>query len=385
MRLAYVCADPGVPVFGRKGSSVHVRSVLAALARRGVEIELFAARLDGHPGPETPLRVVHRLPRPPKGDQAARESASRAANADLTAALEDRPPFDAVYERQSLWSWAGMEHAERHGVPGLLEVNAPLVDEQIAHRGLSDESAARRTTARALRAASAVLAVSEELAGRLSAEHDLRGRLHVVPNGVDPDRFEAPARPPGHPFTVGFVGTLKPWHGLPTLVDAFATLRERHPDARLLVVGDGPERDGLERDVARRGLGGAVELVGAVDTAAIPSLLARMDVGTVPYGGGPGCYFSPLKLFEYMAAGLAVAASDTGQVSTVIEHGRTGLLCPPGDPEALAGALCTLAGDGPLRDRLGRAAREQAVRRHGWNTVADRILAAAGEPAKVAV
>ncbi len=384
MRLAYVCADPGVPIFGRKGSSIHARSVLGALARRGVEIELFAARLDGHPGPDTPLRAVHRLPRPAKGDAAERERACQAANGNLAAALEDRPPFDAVYERQSLWSWAGMEHARRHGIPGLLEVNAPLLEEQARHRGLADEGAARAAAGRAFAAASAVLAVSDELARRLSAEHDLEGRLQVVPNGVDPARFDPAPPAPGRPFTVGFVGTLKPWHGLPALAAAFARLCERHPDARLLVVGDGPEREALEADLARRGLTGAAELVGAVEADAIPSLLARMDVGTVPYGGEAGCYFSPLKLFEYMAAGLAAAASDVGQVSTVIEHERTGLLCAPGDPEALAGALRRLAAHPALRARLGRAARAEAVRRHGWDSVAGRILAIAGEPARVA-
>src|SRR5207245_2286466 len=131
MRIAYVCADPGVPVFGRKGCSVHVQEMLRALQGHGAGVDLFAARVDAAPA----------------------------------------------------------------GVPGLLEVNAPLIEEQAAYRGLRDAAGADRVAARAFRAASVLLAVSAEVAAWLERRGVARGRVHVIPNGVDAERFRPDVRP----------------------------------------------------------------------------------------------------------------------------------------------------------------------------------------------
>src|SRR6059036_3786937 len=134
MRIAYISLDAGVPVFGRKGCSIHVQEVLRAVARRGFQLDLFAANCEGEC--PTGLETVQLRPilRPSKGDLASREQLSLASNADLRTALEDgrddspqRSRFDLVYERYSLWSYAGMEYARDMGVPGILEVNAPLI------------------------------------------------------------------------------------------------------------------------------------------------------------------------------------------------------------------------------------------------------------------
>lgn len=385
MRVAYVCADPGVPVFGSKGASIHVQEVLRALGRRGARLDLFATRLGGAAPPGLEQVTLHDLPTP-VGDGAARERAALAGNDALRAALEREGPFDLVYERHALWSFAAMEHARDAGVPGLLEVNAPLVEEQAAHRVLVDRAGAELAASRAFRAAAALLAVSGTLAARLEARPEARGRVHVVANGVDPDRFR-PGLPPTRPappgtFTVGFVGTLKPWHGVPILAEAFARLHRAHPDTRLLVVGEGPERGRLE--ALARELGRGVELTGPVSAGEVPGLLASMDAAVAPYPSLQDFYFSPLKLYEYMASGLPVVASRVGQVAEVLEHGVTALLCEPGDAAAAAAGLARLRGDGALRARLGHAAREAVLARHTWDHVARRALAIAGLPERVA-
>ncbi|MBA2442460.1 MAG: glycosyltransferase family 4 protein [Rubrobacter sp.] len=375
-RIAYVCMDPGVPVFGRKGNSIHVQEVVRALVRRGARVELFTPRPGGDPDPELAAVPVHRLPALPKGDLAAREGSALAANIELRAALEREGPFDAVYERYALWSFAGMEHALDAGVPGLLEVNAPLVEEQAAHRGLVDRAGAEDVAEKVFGAATLLFAVSGGVAEYLERYPAARGRVQVVPNGVDPGRFPEglePSRPSGT-FTVGFVGTLKPWHGLAELVEAFGRLHRRAPEARLLVVGDGPERAGLENELAARGLSGAAHLTGSVASAEVPGLLASMDVAVAPYPGERDFYFSPLKIYEYLAAGLPVVASRVGQLEDVIRDGENGLLCPAGDPGALAAALDELRRDRGLRSRLGRRGRETVLRDHTWDAVAQRIL-----------
>jgi glycosyltransferase involved in cell wall biosynthesis len=375
MRVAYICADPGVPVFGRKGSSVHVQSVVRALRRRGALVTLFAMRRDNDPPPDLADLAYHALRRPPKGELAAREAALLAANDELAAALHGAGPFDLVYERYSLWSYAGMEYAAATGVPGLLEVNAPLIEEQTRHRGLADRAGAELVARRCFGAAAALLPVSDQVAAYLRRFSEARGRVHVVPNGVDPERFTRRREPSGErPFTVGFVGTLKPWHGIDVLLEACALLRRELPELRLLLVGDGPEREALAAQAVALGLGEAARFTGAVAPETVPALMAEMDVGTAPYPEGEGCYFSPLKLFEYMAAELPVVASRAGQASEVIEHGRNGLLCAPGDAAALARALALLQADASLRAQLGAAARSDVLRHHTWDAVAGRIL-----------
>jgi glycosyltransferase involved in cell wall biosynthesis len=389
VRVAYVCADPGVPVYGTKGSSVHVQSVVRALLRRGAEVELLAARTGG-PAP-TALRgvPVHSLPRPANEDPALRERQAVAAGAELERALAALDPVDLVYERCSLWSIAALRHGRAAGVPTVLEVNAPLVDEQARHRVLIDRARAERIACEQAELADVLVAVSPGVAAHLRRRHPAAaGRVRVIGNGIDPARFpaallrerDAAARP----FTVGFLGTLKPWHALDALVDAFAVLCQHVPDARLLVVGDGPGRTGLEEHLAAIGVAGAAKLTGAVMPDAVPALLARMDVAVAPYPPLPDFYFSPLKVLEAMAAGLPVVASRIGDLDRLVADGRTGRLVTAGDPAALAGALRALAEHPDERARLGAAARRTVLSAHTWDTVVGRIISACGFDAEVA-
>src|SRR5262249_35131066 len=212
MRIAYVCMDRGVPVFGRKGCSIHVQEVVRAFGRLGHRVELFTARPEGEPPPGLEGVPVHGLPAAPAADPAARERADLAANDLLRAALRGAGPFDLVYERYSLWGFAGMEHARAEGVPGLLEANAPLIAEQAEHRTLVARGTAEAVAARVFGAATAVVAVSAEVASYLGGYPGTGGRVHVIPTGVDLARFPAdcppPDRRPGETFTVGFVGSL---------------------------------------------------------------------------------------------------------------------------------------------------------------------------------
>jgi len=378
MRIAYVCADPGVPVFGRKGCSVHVQEMLRALQGHGAGVDVFAARVDEVPpsGLES-LQVQHLTP-VGDGDPPSHAAAIAALNDELAALLDRAGPYDLVYERYSLWSFAAMEHAATAGVPGLLEVNAPLIEEQATYRGLRDAGGADRVAARAFRAASVLLAVSAEVAAWLERRGVARARVHVIPNGVDTERFRPDVRPaaPGRPgsFTVGFVGSMKPWHGLDVLVEAFARLHGRAPDARLLLVGDGPARAAVCADLSARGLAGVVHCTEAVAPLEVPGLLTSVDVAVAPYSHASGFYFSPLKVYEYMAAGRAVVASRVGQLEAVIRHDVNGLQCPPADAAALAAALERLRCEPAVRARLGRAARATVLRKHAWDAVAARAL-----------
>src|SRR5260221_1777623 len=237
VRIAYISSDGGVPVCGRTGCSIHAQEVLRAMAKRGAQVDLFAASLGGEPPPGLETVRSRPLPLAPKGDLAAREQFCLAANSDLRASLEKAGPFDLVYERYSLWSFAGMDYAQGAGTPGLLEVNAPLIEEQAEHRGLIDRAGAERVAEQAFVKAVALLAVSEEVAASLERFPGAHGKVRVVPDGVEPARFlgTVTAFRPTAPGTLtsGFVGTLKPWHGVEVLVEAFAKLHERSEERRV--------------------------------------------------------------------------------------------------------------------------------------------------------
>lgn len=385
MRIAYVCADPGVPVFGTKGASIHVQSVVRELDRRGHDVTLLARRRGGDPSAELSHVARHRLPATPTGVPGDRERALLASNAEVGRILAATGPHDLVYERYSLWSTAGIDHARRAGIPSVLEVNAPLVEEQERHRRLVHRDGALAVAAHVVGGATATIAVSEPVAAWARARTPDPGRVHIVPNGVDLHRITPPTTPndhrrdhdPARTFTVGFLGSLKPWHGLDVLVDAMARLRG---PGHLVLIGDGPQRADIEARAHRLGIGDRVHLVGAVAPDQVGARLQGLDVAVAPYPAGVDHYFSPLKVFEYLAAGRPVVASAVGQIPSLLTHDREALLVAPGDPDALAVALAALRDDPARRRRLGRAARRTAEDRHGWDRVVDRTLDAVGCP-----
>jgi glycosyltransferase involved in cell wall biosynthesis len=382
LRVAYVCADRGVPIFGWKGASVHVQEVVRAFRGVGACVEVFGVALGSEPPPDLIDIPVHGVSLPADAAPVDSEDAAVAANQPLADELERHGPFDLVYERYSLWSYAAIEYADSVSVPGVLEVNAPLIDEQARHRVLVNRRAAEEVAERVFGSATLLAAVSREIAAYLDRYSRARGRIHVIPNAVDPCRF-APREPlpvssAPPPFTVGFVGTLKPWHGVPVLIEAFTRLQALIPTARLVIVGDGPQRASLVQDVEHRGLTPHVQFVGAVPPADVPFYLRSLDVAAAPYPDYSDFYFSPLKVFEYMAAGLPIAASRIGQVNEVLRDNETALLFTPGDATELAAALARLGRDPDLRARLGTAARAVALREHTWQSVVIRVLDLAG-------
>jgi glycosyltransferase involved in cell wall biosynthesis len=367
MRVAYLSTDPGIAYGGTKGASVHLGELAAALAGEGAEVLVLVARIaPGAPEPP-PGVIVEPLPGPGKGASAAERVS---ADPDLQAWLErrlERFAAAALYERIALHSAAGSAAARRLRIPHLVELNAPLLEEAARYRTLPEPAVADLLERSVLRGADLVLAVSGPLARYARGRG--AGRVAVCPNGVDVDVFTPvptlPARPPSAVFT----GTLRPWLGVDVLADAWRMLGAGAPP--LTVVGDGPGRALLEAVGAR--------VTGALPHARVSAALAAADIGIAPYSAGAPAYFSPVKLFEYLAAGLAVVAADIPGVSEVVDR-RTAVLVPPGDPEALAGAGASLAADRRRLVRLGRAGRALALQ-HTWAHRARYVLDRAGATA----
>ncbi|MFC2596146.1 glycosyltransferase family 4 protein [Corynebacterium durum] len=366
MRIAYVCLDPGIPVFGTKGASVHIQEVVREYRRRGHDVTVYATRRGSDvPDDLAELRIVD-VPITTR-DEEERERAQQAASASVSDMVR-AGGYDLVYERYSLFSTVIAEC----GVPGILEVNAPLIDEQRTHRVLVDEQAADAALQEQVQAALATICVSDPVRDWVIARTE-GTRVFTVPNGVNVHRITPQPESPGAPV-VTFVGTLKPWHGVDVLLRARA---QAHKDWQLRIIGDGPMR--AELDDLARSLGIDMDFRGAVAPDAIPQHMAGTAIGVAPYPAmdtDSDQYFSPLKVYEYMAAGLPVVASRVGQLPEIM--GESAYLVPPSDPEALAEALDVLVANPVERARVGSDNRRQAEREHSWTGTVDHILAHAG-------
>lgn len=306
-RLAYICLDPGVPPFGGKGCSVHVQEVLRVFVGLGWKVQLYCCKVGSLAPSGLESVAVHELPDPKLATTAEREQALLALNAKVLNVLEANGPFDLIYERHALWSFAAAEYAERTHTPLLLEVNAPLMVEQASHRELIDRVGATRATRRIFEGASLVAAVSPEVAAYCTTHGATPERTVVSPNGVCCERFapRSALRTADQDFTIGFVGSLRPWHAVDDLVAAFAKLHLATPNVRLVIVGDGPGRVALGDQIAAlpAAVQAAIELVGHVAPAEVPHWLDRFNVAIAPYAADEECYFSPLKIYEYLASG----------------------------------------------------------------------------------
>jgi glycosyltransferase involved in cell wall biosynthesis len=368
VNVLYVCADRGIPLLGGKGASVHVRAITSAMQALGHDVTLAVRRLDsGNSAPR-----IHRIEQL-SGD------AERAARqlADLIA----HERIDAVIERYSLQSGPARRVTRYLGLPLTLEVNAPLVEEATRYRGLADPNA-QAWEHETFRSADRIHVVSSPLLRyvRSVAPEVPSG---WIPNGSDVAAFRA-SQPMAIPdldgrVVVGFAGSMKPWHGVADLLDAFArtSATQGGPAPALLLVGDGPEREALLRRAASPDLAGRVIFTGAQSHEHVPALVRRFDIGVAPYRPVPDFYFHPLKIVEYLAAGVPVVYPDQGDLRDMV--GGAGLAYAPGEASDLAGRLSRLMDDDVLRCDLAAEAARRGTD-FDWSHVAERVLELACAP-----
>lgn len=357
MRVAYVCADPGIPYGGTKGASVHMGEITRALAAGGAEVLVLAAVLAQSAG-SSPGVTAELLPHLGRGVGAQqRVGVQGDVERHLVARLTDWGA-DVVYERFALHAVAGSRAARELGLPHLVELNAPLLWEAETFRRLDAAPAATAMEREVLSRAAAVLPVTRPLE-RHARERGAR-QTTIVPNAATVrDAPDAATRAP----RAVFAGTLRPWHGVEAIVGAWQRMGDAAPE--LLIVGDGPGRDRIEE------VGGRV--LGMVPPGEVAGLLSGSLVGLAPFSHDAPEYFSPIKLFEYMAAGLAVVAGRLPGVLDVVEPG-TAVLIPPGDADALAAAVSALAAEPERAASMGQAARRLVEDAHTWRHRATCVL-----------
>jgi glycosyltransferase involved in cell wall biosynthesis len=234
-----------------------------------------------------------------------------------------------------------------------------------------------------LHAADLVACVSDEVAEAVHSRGVSKDRIIVTPCGVDPCQFTPAVSGTrvkerfniGERFVVGWVGSFRRFHGVDLLLDCFAELERLRPDSVLLLVGDGLDLPRLQQLATERRLRNAI-FAGNAPYAEMPEFLAAMDTGVVLDPGVNGFHYSPLKLREYMAAGLSVIAPKSGEISRTLQDGENAVLVQPGNRDALLKALLLVHDDDGLRRRLGIAARNHIISTGTWSEAVRRTEAA---------
>lgn len=382
-RVLVLSADRGIAFGGAKGAAVHLREFSEALHDQGYAPTLVVAKRDVGSTYDAPY-PVHCLPKKTsssddEGGSSVRELEGQRNRATqrLVGEIYRTSGFDLLYERYSLFGTGGRMAAQELGVPFVLEVNAPLVEEAQQYRTLEDPAMAREVERYLFTTADHIVTVSAEVRDYVRGIVPTAA-VTVIRNGVNMERFAAAQASPfwrrklgaagAGDFIIGFVGRVRPWHGIEGLMDAFAAVAASDATVRLAIVGaEGTTQDELRAQAESLGIADRVRLVDSVPPDAVPHLLQCMDVCVAPYPQLEKFYFSPLKVYEYMAAGRPIVASSVGQLRGTLQDGVTAVLVPPGDVEALAAALGRVRADAPLCTRIGRAAMDEARRSHTWS------------------
>ena len=368
MRILYSAIDQTVP--GTTGGSVHVTAVAEGLAALGHDVHVLVTRGAGTfpSGPATnPVRWTAMSP-PLMASQLRwmRTGAVRRIVAELQPQV--------VMERYYNFGGEAIFAAAAARARTVLEVNAPVVDYAGSKKALIDRALLvepmRRWRERICERADLIVTPSAAILPPQTPSRKI-ARLEW---GADTERFrpglsgEAPFARPAATVAI-FAGAFRSWHGAINLVRAVRELRARgRSDIGAVFVGDGPELASVRAEA--KGVPGIV-IAGAVPHTQMPAYLAAADIGVAPFEIGAhrplslGFYWSPLKIFEYMAAGLPVVAPAVDRIPAIVGNSREGILYDPGQPGALAEALATAAAP-EVRRTLGEAARERAVREYSW-------------------
>ncbi|MEP6664583.1 MAG: glycosyltransferase family 4 protein, partial [Verrucomicrobiota bacterium] len=232
-----------------------------------------------------------------------------------------------------------------------------------------------------LTSSDAVLTVSTKLREHVLSLGAKPSRVHVFPNGVNPEIFKPAPRDEnlrrqfglGDGPVLGFIGNLRPWHGVQIFPRLLEKLVKKSPSLQLVIAGEGPLRSQLKTEFKKRNLLKHVVFTGLLPHEQMPALIRQFDIALAPYSKPEhDFYFSPLKIFEYMACGVAVVCADLGQISEIVKPGKTGLLYKPGDLGELAAACLRLLAEPKLRARLGQAGSKEIHAKFTWDQNAKR-------------
>lgn len=366
---------------GEEPESIHIQAIVQALRALGHDVRIVGPapmthKATGEQRPTLLGRVKRAAP------QAVFELLQIGYNLvaflRLRRAVRDFRP-DLIYERYSLYSFAGVVLARHEGIPFILEVNTPYAQAWARYYGLVFRRLAHTIEGRILRAAGHLITVTHVQKQMLEQLGVPGERITVCHNAIDPEWFS----PERHAdpllrgrlglkgIVVGFVGTMNRWQGITEFPAVLQEVFAKSDDVSFLFVGDGEFRGQLEQFCRAEHIEDRVVFTGRKPHAEVPALVATMDIAVLLNSNS---YGSPMKIFEYLGMGKAVIAPRVGPVTEVLEDGQNGLLIDAGNGAQMAAQILRLVGDRALRERLGRVGRAYVVEHHTWRANATAAL-----------
>ncbi len=367
------------------GATVHVREFVRAASALGVDIHAFNLNKFADLDENTPSRIrVWLKQRTPFWLRQLKAVIGNAGYFRREWELISHEKPDAIIVRYNLMHFSAPLVGKLKKIPLILEVNAPMVYEMkhFVHKGFHLPLLPNWIEMLNLKLADRITVVSTALKRFFADQGVPEDKMSVVPNGVDVERFH-PDVDAGEvkrqyglhdKLIIGFVGSFHYWHGVEYFEEMIADLIRKYPDIHFLLVGEGPLRKGLQENLRAQDLLKNVSFTGYVPYEQIPAYLAAMDIAIAPYPPIRKFYFSPLKLFEYMATGLPVVASRVGQIAEIIKDGYNGLLFEPGNTRECIENVSQLIESKALRQNMGLAAHQTIHQNYSWRANAQRII-----------
>jgi glycosyltransferase involved in cell wall biosynthesis len=372
---------------GKAVEGVHIRGITDGLRALGVAVDILS--LPGADPYQTPasmsptrqatrwMRYLTRLP------EWLFELAEIAYNAvvwwRMRRYLRRHPDVDLIYERYSLFMIATVAIARKFRIPLVLEVNDATFVDRV--RPLRLTRLARRMESYLFRRVDGLVFVSRTFRDRAVQVHGPIAPAIIAPNAANLQQFTVPTAQRlqtrlrhglGDSTVCGYLGAFVPWHSIHEFVYRITPRLDERPDLKLLLVGDGATFEDVRSWVQSRNLQSRIVLTGRVAHRDVPALLAAMDLAILPSAGD---YTSPVKLFEFMAAGVAPVAPDFGPIREVLSPGKTGWIFRAGDLDAAVDSVLQHSRDLPALRRVGQAARNYIASERQWSNNVDQLLA----------
>lgn len=296
-----------------------------------------------------------------------------------------KPSF--IYQRYGLNNYTGAYLAKKLHIPFVLEYNGSEI--WMSHNWggkLHYESTAQKIETENFKAADLIIGNAESMIDELVSYGVEKDKICIIPNGVDASRFTPELDGTAirsklgfakDDIVVSFIGTFGPWHGAEVLAQTISKVCAHNPHVRYLYIGGGGSYERVKEIVKSSGYEDRVRMIGFVPQLEAPLYLAACDIlvsPQIPNPDGTPFFGSPTKLFEYMAMGKAIVASDLDQMGRILHDNKTALLSIPGNVESLSNAIVRLAVDSDLRSMLGANAREEVVEKYTWDRHVQIIL-----------
>lgn len=389
MKIIYYSPHPNLNLTDPAGYGTHMREMIAAFRALGHSVEpLIMGGTQPRPStapPKNPLwkRTLKKVISKRRW-QTMKDDRLMAFDEEAQQQLErliDEVQPDLIYERGNYMQVSGVRAAKKHGVMHVMEMNSPYTQEKIELEGESSRiPEANRREAEQLEKSDHIVCVSSSLRDHLLEKHRVRdGKFSVLPNAIDPEKVEVKEEETATiraryglagKTVIGWVGSIQPWHGIDTLIHAFAALAANHPDAMLMLVGSGETIEAMRALANSTGLGDRIVFTDYVPHREVFAHIAAMDITVL---ANTKWYCSPIKIFEYGVMNKAVIATNHAAVLDVMLPDVDGLIIDVGR-DKLEQAMRQLLADPALRARLAASFHAKILQRHTWQANARAVL-----------